>query len=155
MYSFVLGALVFFLLSIIALVITYYINVLLNQKQVDPEPSLNATIATNILLLINYLNDVIADTIKIVTEKTLLFFNSWYEQVILLARVGAVLGIMYTIHTKTDLFLETSDSVWRCSVQPFFQNVLLAIFQVGRVTFDAIVPLYNYFILIFSVLLVN
>ena len=146
MYSFVIGALLFFILSIVALVITYYINVILNQKSVDPEPSLNATIATNILLLFNYINDVISDTIKIIIEKV--FFTNWYRQALLLARVASVLLVMYTIHTHTGTFLETSDSIWRCSIQPFFQNVLLALFQVIRIIFDAIIPLYNYLFLI-------
>lgn len=148
MYSFVLGALLFFTTSIVALIITYYVNVLLNEKHVDPEPYLNATIATNVLLLINYINDVVSSTLYTVVDKTLTFANNWYTQLMLLLRVGSILLIMYTIHTQTELFLETSDSIWRCSVQPFFQNVLLSIFQVFRILFDAFVPLYNYYVLI-------
>lgn len=148
MYSFVVAALLFLLLAILSMIITYYVVVLLNQKQTTPEPSINATIATNILLLVNYLSDLSSDTVDIVIEKTLLFTNNWYTQVILLLRVGAIIGITYLVHTQTDMFLETSDSVWRCSVQPFFQNALLASFQVVRVIFDAIVPLYNYAIII-------
>ena len=148
MYSFVLAGLLFLILSIVSLIITYYVVVLLNQKQITPEPAINATIATNVLLLINYVSDVLSDTVDIVTEKTLYFINNWYLQCIILARVGAVVGLTYLVHTQTHTFLETSDSVWRCSVQPFFQNVLLAIFQVFRIVFDAVIPLYNYWIMI-------
>ena len=148
MYSFVIAGLIFFILSILSLIITYYLVVILNQKEITPEPAINATIATNILLLINYVSDVISDTVNIIIERTLGFLNNWYTQLMILVRVGAIVGVTYMIHTQTHIFLETSDSVWRCSVQPFFQNVLLALFQIIRIIFDAIIPLYNYWVMI-------
>lgn len=148
MYSFVIAALLFFILSIVSLILTYYVVVLLNQKQITPEPAINATIATNILLLINYVSDVLSDTVDIIVEKTLYFINNWYLQLIILGRVGFIVGLTYIVHTQTHTFLETTDSVWRCSIQPFFQNVLLAIFQIVRIVFDAFVPLYNYWVML-------
>lgn len=145
MYIFLLALLLYIVIAIVSVLITYYVCVIFNKQSKAPEPALNAVISTNILMLFNNVGDFIADTLSIITEKMFVLTDDVGSKAVLISRVGVLIGMIIVLHTQTDKFLEASDGVWRCFIQPFFQNVLMSIFQVFRLAFDAVIPLYNYY----------
>lgn len=150
MLSFVIASLLFILICIASLIISYYVVVILNEDKTTPEPALNAIIATNILLLFTYVVETISDTFEIVAAKLVNWFNFLSSNSLNIARVGAVVGLVLLINSDLPAALQTCDSIFRCVIQPLFQNVFIAIFQVIRIFFDSLVPIYNYYSIILN-----
>lgn len=150
MYVFLFALLLYVVIAIVSILITYYVCVIFNKQSKAPEPALNAVISTNIVMLFNNVGDFIADTLSIITEKTLVLTDDVISKATMVSRVAALVGMIVVLHTQTDKFLEASDGVWRCFIQPFFQNVLMSVFQVFRLAFDFVIPVYNYYSTMFG-----
>ncbi|MAT63249.1 MAG: hypothetical protein CL881_05570 [Dehalococcoidia bacterium] len=145
MYVFLFALLLYVVVAIVSILITYYVCVIFNKQSKAPEPALNAVISTNIVMLFNNVGDFVADTLSIITSKLFVLTDDIISKATTVSRVAVLIGMIVVLHTQTDKFLDASDGIWRCFIQPFFQNVLMSIFQIFRLWFDAAIPLYNYY----------
>lgn len=150
MISFVVASILFILICIVSLVITYYVVVLLNENKTTPEPGLNAIISTNVMLLFSYITDLASDTMQLIVSRGLSYINFLTNNYWLIIRVLSVFGLILAINSDPNGALTTIDSFFRCLVQPLVQNVLFAILHVVRIIFDAIIPIYNYYYMVIS-----
>lgn len=145
MLSFVLASFLFILICVISLIISYYAIVLMNEDKTSPEPGLNAIIATNVMLLFNYVTDAIADTLEVIIAKGADLIQFLRKNWLAVLRTLGLLGLVIAINSDLAGCLRTFDKFFRCLLQPLVQNVLFAILHVLRIIFDGIIPLYNYY----------
>lgn len=150
MISFVVASILFILICIISLVITYYVVVLLNENKTAPEPGLNAIISTNIMLLFSYITDLASDTLQLIISRVLSYVNFLTNNYWLVIRVLTLIGLILAINSDITGALSTIDSFFRCLLQPLVQNVIFAILHVVRILFDGVIPIYNYYYMIIS-----
>jgi hypothetical protein len=128
-----------------SLVITFYITVLMNQSKKQSEPALNSVIMTQITLLINTVVDFLADITSTTAEKILGFMAQVISKGKTYSLMLVICIILYSFSSETGAFLSGGDTCWRCIVQPLIKNVGFTLLQIGRLIYDAVIPLYNYY----------
>ena len=86
MYVFLFALLLYVVIAIVSILITYYVCVIFNKQSKAPEPALNAVISTNIVMLFNNIGDFVADTLSIITEKTFVLTDDAISKATLVSR---------------------------------------------------------------------
>ena len=134
----------------LSLVFAYIISSVLNSDKIHSEPAMDAVIQTNLALMTTATVDLVGDIVSITIGKTMVFVSGLPGQALNLARFGAVVGTAIAFHEGYSYFLSGGDSIFRSLLGPLFQDVLFSIFQLVRLVFDALIPLYNYYSTIFG-----
>jgi hypothetical protein len=125
----------------------------MSQADAEEEPTLNAIIMNNIILLYDKITATISDVSSRITRETISFVENINQNAPYLAKIFLALGLLYTYSSnKTDV-LAGLDKLWRCALNPLIDVVLLNIAQVLRFGYDLIIPLYNFYQLFFAQLI--
>lgn len=138
------ATLVFAALLSLSFIFTYYVTVVMNRSKLGNEPQLNNVILTQITILAQTLINAIADVLALVASNTLTIITETRKNGRTLVGISSVVLIMYSYMINRESFLDDLDKWWRCGIHPLFQNVIFAIIQVIRVIWGALVPVYNY-----------
>ena len=144
MYVLVTSVFLFTALCIASLMLTYFFTVLQQQSGHHPEPSLNSIIMVQTNALVTTLTDFTGDVVSQLTSTSFGLAANVLSDGKKFAQLAFVVLFFMEISGNTTVILSAGDTSWRCVIQPLFQNVLLGIFQIIRVIYDAIVPIYNY-----------
>lgn len=137
----------FLFLFLTSLFLTYYVTILLNEKNVA---TLDSIIMLQIQMLSGYILEAITGTVSAVSEKLLdLSANITvsFKKVVQLLFLSLIL---LTISGNLDEILDIMDQTWRCVVYPFFQNFTMGVAQGTRLIYDTLIPLYNYYYVVAS-----
>lgn len=133
-----------------SLIFTYIVSSALDSDKIYTEPAMDAVIQTNLALISISTIDLVGDIISIITAQTMVFISGLPSQVLNLARFGVVVGAAIAFHEGYNYFLSGGDTVFRTLLGPLFQDVLFSLFQLFRLVFDAVIPLFNYYSTIFG-----
>lgn len=140
MYDLLLAILWFMLIMLGSLLITYYSVLIMSEK----ENNLEVVIMLQLSLFITALVDCMADITSLATATALGIISfSRLKTYSLIAIVGIIL---YTVPESS--LLETGDTCWRCIVNPLVRNVGFTVLHIGRLVYDSVIPLYNYFVVV-------
>lgn len=144
----ILALLFFTLLLIVSVIFTYMLSSLLDGDKIHSDPAIEAIIQTNLSLMLISTTDFVTDVISLTLGKSMLFISGLPSQSLNIARFGAVIGVAIIFHESYTYFLMGGDTIFRTLLGPLFQDVLFSIFQILRLFYDAVIPLYNYYIMI-------
>jgi len=146
----ILALFIFVGLLMASLVLTYIVSSVLDNDKIYTEPAMDAVIQTNLALMLTATVDLFGDISSIIIGKTMVFVSGLPSQTLNLARFGAVAGAAVVFHESYSYFLGGGDTLFRTLLGPLFQDVFFSIFQILRLVYDAIIPLYNYYSTIFG-----
>ena len=153
MYELISSILLYGIIGICSLIFTYFVTVLLSQDDAEEEPTLNAVIMNNVILLYDKITSMVSDVSSKVTKDVLNFVENINQNGPYLIKIFFTLGLLYTYTlNKTDV-LAGLDKLWRCALNPLIDVVLLNIAQIGRFGYDLVIPLYNFYQLFFAQLI--
>lgn len=127
-----------------SLVFAHILSSILDADKIHSEPAMDVIIQTNIALITTSSVDLVGDIVSIVVGKTMLFISGLPGQALNLARFGVFVLAAIAFHEGYTYFLQGGDSLFRTLLGPLFQDVFFSIFQVLRLVFDAVIPIYNY-----------
>ena len=144
----ILALLIFILLLMASLIFTYMLSSVLDGDKIHNDPAIEAVVQTNLSLMLLSTIDLATDVFALVTGKIMVFVSGLPAQALNIARFGVVIGAAIIFHESYTYFLSGGDTIFRTLLGPLFQDVIFSIFQVFRLIYDAIIPLYNYYILI-------
>ena len=141
----IIALFIFVGILMLSLIFAYIISSVLNSDKIHTEPVMDAVIQTNLALMTTSTIDVVGDIFSISVGKAMVFVSGLPSQSLNLARFGAVVGTAIAFHEGYSYFLSGGDSIFRSLLGPLFQDVFFSIFQIVRLVYDALIPLYNYY----------
>lgn len=144
MYVLVSSVFLFIGICVLSLLITYFFTVIQQQSGHHPEPSLNGVIMVQFSALMTAITDTIGDVVSQVTSSFFGLSANVFSNSKKFLQLAFIVIFFMEISGNTTVVLTAGDTSWRCVIQPLFQNVLLAVGQVLRVIYDALIPIYNY-----------
>lgn len=148
MFNLILASLLFGLLAIGSLLMTYVLFVLLNQANANEESSLNALIMTQITLLYNKTMQIMSDFIEKITKDVLTFIDAIQANAVRILYFFIFVTLLATYSENKVDVLSGLDKVWRCALSPLINNVLMNLLIVFRMMYDLVVPIYNFYQLV-------
>lgn len=146
----IIALFIFVGLLMASLIFTYIVNSALDSDKIYTEPAMDAVIQTNLALISVSTVDLVGDIISILAAQTMVFISGLPTQALNLARFGVVIGAAIVFHEGYNYFLSGGDTIFRTLLGPLFQDVLFSLFQLFRLAFDAVIPVYNYYSTIFG-----
>ena len=129
----------------LSMVFTFFLHSALSSEKLESNPAMEALVQTNLALMTTSTIDLISSIVSDLVGKSILFVSTLPSQSLNIARVGAVVGFAVLFHEGYQTYLTGGDQIFRVLLGPLFQDVIFSIFQVFRLFFDAIIPLYNYY----------
>ena len=130
------------------LLFTFIVSSMLRADKESSNPAMEGIIQTNMALITTSTIDLFGEISAIITGKTLIFISGLPSQSLNLARFGVVIGGALLFHEGYTYFLTGGDTIFRSLLGPLFEEVIFSIMQLLRLFFDAIIPLYNYYVTI-------
>ena len=146
-----LGAvLLFTTIGSLSLFLTYYVTLMTDRASKKREPADNLVIGLQISLLLQTLVTTVGDLATLGASSSLTFVANIRSNFKLYFGLTALILLSTTYIFDREPFLHTLDRFWRCGMHPLFDNILFAAIQVLRVIWGAIMPIYNYEVMILS-----
>jgi len=150
MLLFLQAMLTFAGLMLASLFVTYYVNVLHQQSDRHPEPTLSNVIMLQTTLLVTTIVDAAGDVVSLATSSAFTFASNSVRNGKKFALLAAIALFLVEVSSNTSLVLSSTDSFYRCALQPLFENVLLFWGQFIRLFYDLLIPTYNYYYVVLS-----
>lgn len=144
MFLLLVSTIIFGLLTVVSLLISYYVTIMMNESASDDPPRVNSVIMTQTALLIQVVVNAFGDLLTLITSSFFEFVSNIRENLKTYLNLFLLASIFIAYITNKESFLTNVDQFWRCAIQPLFVNIILVILQVGRVLWGALIPLYNY-----------
>ena len=148
MLELLLGVLLFLGVLTLCFFIAYYVTVMMSTS--TDAPKINILIMTNMTILTQNVVNTVSDTVQTVTSTGLSLLADALPTVKKYASLGILMTLCFSYMINREDILSSADKLWRCGVNPFFQNVVFTIIEFLRLIWGAIIPLYNYILLIVS-----
>lgn len=140
-----IGTLVIFsVLLSVSFFLAYYVTITMNRNKLGKEPAVNNIIMTQAIIMVQTIINAIADVTSILTTSVATNLASIRKNSSTYGGLALTLVIFYSYMTNRDSFLSEFDKWWRCGLHPLFQNIIFAVIQVVRVIWGALIPIYNY-----------
>ena len=141
----ILSLILFLGILMLSMVFTFFLHSALSSEKLESNPAMEAIVQTNLALMTTSTIDLVSSIVSDIIGKSILFISTIPSQALNIARVGAVVGFAVLFHEGYQSYLSGGDQIFRVLLGPLFQDVIFSVFQVFRLFFDAIVPLYNYY----------
>jgi hypothetical protein len=143
---FILGAVIFTLLLLVSILVTYYVTVLLNQH--DEKQALDPVIMLQMTVLVSYVTDLITETSAAATGYVIATAADSVKNIKKIVQVVVIVTVLLTISSNIPKILDILDTTWRCVLFPLFQDFIMTLGQIIRLIYDAVIPLYNYYVVV-------
>jgi len=121
---------------------------MMNRGKLQSEPRVNSMIMTQVTILVQSIINAVADISALISANVLNIISDARANGKTYTGILVILLTCYSYMTNRETFLSDLDKWWRCGIHPLFQNIIFAVIQILRVVWGALVPVYNYNVMI-------